>query len=212
MTMGRGALLGACLALPLMAGAAGAAQPDGGRYIYLPPGAMVIVLPGPGVSVMPHQTLAAPADFPVAHMIAEQQSMIRSMMADMDSMMAMPMPDPQQMIRSVMQGMPQVAPGSGIVMTSMSSGNGTCLARWTDRRDPDDARAAAGCTGAGRAAPRQAVDNRLSAASGGDRAAAADLRISSPDPHPRPRFRPGPSDALAPGRLGIRPAARRSTA
>lgn len=126
MTMGRGALLGACLALPLMAGAAGAAQPDGGRYIYLPPGAMVVVLPGPGVSVMPHQTLAAPADFPVAHMIAEQQSMIRSMMADMDSMMAMPMPDPQQMIRSVMQGMPQVAPGSGIVMTSMSSGNGTC--------------------------------------------------------------------------------------
>ena len=51
---------------------------------------------------------------------------MRRMMADMDSLMATPMPDPQQMIRSVMQGMPQAAPGSGIVMTSMSSGNGVC--------------------------------------------------------------------------------------
>ena len=36
---------------------------------------------------------------------------------------------PRQMIRSVMQGMPQAAPGSGMVMTSISSGNGDRAAR-----------------------------------------------------------------------------------
>jgi hypothetical protein len=42
----------------------------------------------------------------------------------MDSLM--PMPDPEQMIRSVVQGLPQVTPGSDMVLTQISSGNGTC--------------------------------------------------------------------------------------
>jgi hypothetical protein len=128
MTMGRGALLGACLALPLVCqvGPAGAAQPEGGRYVYVPAGATVVVLPGPGVAVLPHQTAVAPVDFPVARLIARQEAMMRRMMADMDSLMTTSMPDPERMIRSVMQGMPMGAPGSGVVMTSMSSGNGTC--------------------------------------------------------------------------------------
>ena len=41
--------------------------------------------------------------------------------------MATPMPDPEQMIRSVMDGMPQTVPGSGVVLTQVSSGAGTCI-------------------------------------------------------------------------------------
>jgi hypothetical protein len=128
MTMVRGAVFGACLALPLMlqTGTAGAAQPDGGHYVYVPPGAMVVLLPGPGAVAMPNQGDAVTVDFPAARLIAQQETMMRRMMADMDAMMAMPMPDPRQIIRSVMQGMPQVGPGSGVVITSVSSGNGTC--------------------------------------------------------------------------------------
>jgi hypothetical protein len=115
-----GALLGACLALPLVCqiGTAAAAQPEG-RYVYVPPGATVVVLPAPDAPTMP-------SAFPVARIIAQQDGMIRRLMADMDAMMAMPFPDPQQMIRSVMAGMPQVAPGAGLIMTSVSSGNGSC--------------------------------------------------------------------------------------
>ena len=122
------ALLGACLALPVAAHAdqTMAAQPDGGHYVYVPPGAMVMVLPVPGVVALPNQAMPVPADFPVARMIAEQDSMIRSLMADMDSLMAVNLPDPQQMIRSVMDGMRQPMPGSGTVVTSVSTGNGTC--------------------------------------------------------------------------------------
>ncbi len=152
MTMVRGAVLGAaCLALPLMlqSGTAGAAQPDGGHYVYVPPGAMVVVVPGYGAAAMPNPTEAVPTDFPVARLVAQQESMMRRMMADMDSMMAMPMPDPQQMIRSVMQGMPQVGPGSGVVITSVSSGNGTCSQTVTYGTPGDDGRPVVKVTQAG---------------------------------------------------------------
>jgi hypothetical protein len=113
----RVALFGACLALPLIAqaGTAGAALPDRGRYVYVPPGAEVVILPRAEAVAMPF-----------APVFAQQDSMMRRMIADMDQLMSMPMPDPQQMIRSVMSGMPQVAPRSSVVMTSVSTGNGTC--------------------------------------------------------------------------------------
>ena len=204
MRKGSVALFGACLALPLImgAGAAGAAQPEGGRYVYVPPGAMVVFLPLPGATVSQRQTLAEPVGFPVARMIAEQDAMVRHMMADMDSLMAS-LPDPQQMIRSVMDGMPRAAPGSGVVMTSLSSGNGTCSetityrsAEWrsaagacvahrqcvwrldvdrTGRRDADRAVTAADAARAGCAAARKAVDGRLSAAPDYDPYAATEL-------------------------------------
>ena len=110
----RTALLVATL---LAAGPAGAAQPESGHYVWVPNGATVVMLPA---------TPAMPIDVPVAQMIAQQQAMLHGMFADMDSLLAMPMPDPEQMIRSVMQGMPQAAPGSGVVLTQVSSGNGTC--------------------------------------------------------------------------------------
>jgi hypothetical protein len=113
----RTALFGACMALLSMApaGTAGAAQPDRGHYVYVPPGAAVVIVPG-----------AEAVSMPFAPVFAQQDSMMRRMIADMDQLMSMPMPDPQQMIRSVMSGMPQVAPGSSVVVTSVSTGNGTC--------------------------------------------------------------------------------------
>lgn len=48
------------------------------------------------------------------------------MFAGMDSLLATAMPDPGQMIRSMMQGAPQALPGSGVVVTSISTGSGTC--------------------------------------------------------------------------------------
>lgn len=110
---GRSALLAASL---LVAAPAVAAQPEGGHYVWVPTGATVVLVPSAPVME---------AEFPVARMIAQQEAMMNRMMADMDSLMAT-MPDPQQMIRSVMQGMPQEAPGSGVVVTSISTGSGTC--------------------------------------------------------------------------------------
>ena len=55
MTTLRNTLLGACLALPLLASAGQAqpAPPNGGRMVYVPPGAMVVILP-PGRAPLPH--------------------------------------------------------------------------------------------------------------------------------------------------------------
>src|SRR5215469_11856317 len=113
------ALLTAALALPVAAFAnhAMGAQPDHARYVYVPPGAVAIVVPAAPTT---------PVDFPVARMIARQQTLMQRMMADMDQLLAMPIPDPTQMIRGVMDGMPQAAPGSSVMITSISTGNGTC--------------------------------------------------------------------------------------
>ena len=110
----RSALLAASL---LVTGPAVAAPPDGGRYVWVPTGAAVVLVPA---------APATPVDFPVARMMAQQEIMMRRMLADMDSLMATAIPDPEQTIRSVMQGMPRAAPGSGVVMTSISTGDGTC--------------------------------------------------------------------------------------
>lgn len=109
----RNALLGAGL---LLAGPAMAAA-DSGHYVWVPAGATVVLVPS---------TLTTAVDFPAARMIARQRAMMDRVFADMDQLMAMPMPDPGQMIRSVMQGMPQPMPGAGVVVTSITTGNGTC--------------------------------------------------------------------------------------
>ena len=103
-----------------------AAQPEGGHYVYVPAGATVLVLPGPGATALPNHAVSVPAEFPVARLIAQQDAVMQRMFADMDSLMAMPLPDPQQMIRSVMNGVPAAVLGSGVVMTSMSTGDGVC--------------------------------------------------------------------------------------
>lgn len=110
----RSALLAASLFVTVPAIAA---PPPSGQYIWVPAGDAVVVVP---------KTPARQIDFPVVDIFARQEAMMQRMMADMDTMMAMPMPSPAQMIQSVMQGMPQVAPGSSVVMTSISTGSGTC--------------------------------------------------------------------------------------
>jgi hypothetical protein len=111
----RSALLAASL---LAATPAFAAQPQGGHYVWVPAGASVVLVPN---------AQAQPIDFPVARMIVQQEAMMNRMLADMNSLVArMPLPDPSQMMESVMQGVPQVAPGSSVVVTSISTGNGTC--------------------------------------------------------------------------------------
>lgn len=111
----RGALLAASL---LVATPAFAAQPESGHYVWVPSGTSVVLVPN-----APAQQI----DFPVARMIAQQEAEMRHMMADMGSLMlSVPMPDPSRMIQSVMEGLPRVAPGTGVVVTSISTGNGTC--------------------------------------------------------------------------------------
>jgi hypothetical protein len=128
MKKGQQAILGAILAVPFLgaAGSASAAPPAAGHYVYLPPGATVIVLPEMALPAAPGAFSASPSVFPVAGMIAQQDAMMQQMMADMNAMFAMPMPDPQQLIQAAMRSMPQAGFGAGVFLTSVSSGNGVC--------------------------------------------------------------------------------------
>lgn len=123
----RNALLGACLALPMLA-AAGQAQTieARGRTMTVPPGAVVLILPGPGTAAMPGQAIAAapvaatPAGAPVMQLIAQQQAAMQRMMAQMNAMFPPmpPMPDPAQMFRAAF--------GAGGPMLTFAGGPGVC--------------------------------------------------------------------------------------
>jgi len=112
-----GGLKSALLAGGLLAATPAVAATPNGHYVWVPDGATVVLVPSAPVAAV---------DFPLAGMIARQDSMLRRVFADLDSLMATPMPDPGQVIRSVMQGVPQAMPGSGVVVTSFSTGHGTC--------------------------------------------------------------------------------------
>ena len=110
----RSALLAASL---FVAGPAIAAIPSDGHYVWVPAGDAVVVTPnGPTRQV----------EFPVVDIFARQEAMMQQMMADVDAMMAMPTPGPDQLMQAAMRGMPQVAPGSSVVVTSISIPGGTC--------------------------------------------------------------------------------------
>ena len=110
----RSVLLAASL---FVAGPAIAATPSDGHYVWIPAGDAVVVVPrGPTRSI----------DFPAVDIFARQEAMMQRMMADMDAMMAIPLPNPDQIMQAAMQGMPQVAPGSSVVVTSISIPGGTC--------------------------------------------------------------------------------------
>lgn len=134
----RNTLLGACLALPLTA-AAGHAQTieQDGRVIQVPPGAVVLILPGPGPATASPATAssavapvfaapritAAPAALPMLRLIAQQQADMQRMIADMNAlfppMPMMPaMPDPSQLIRAAF--------GAGGPMLTLAGGPGVC--------------------------------------------------------------------------------------
>jgi hypothetical protein len=122
------AILGTILAVPFLcaAGSASAAPPAADHYVYVPPGATVVVLPAPAMTAMPVAVTEAPMVFPVARMIAQQNAMVQRMIADMNAMFAMPMPDPQELIEAAMRGMSPAGPAIGVFVTSVSSGSGVC--------------------------------------------------------------------------------------
>ena len=110
----RGALLAASL---FVAGPAIAATPSDGHYVWVPAGDAVVVAPkGPTRQI----------DFPVVDIFARQEAMMQRMMADMSAMLATPLPSPDQIMQAAMRGMPQVAPGSSVVVTTISVPGGTC--------------------------------------------------------------------------------------
>jgi hypothetical protein len=98
------ALFGACLALSAVTAGSAMAQPAGGpRVIQVPPGAVVLILGAPGAvpAVSPVVSPAAPDAFPVMRLIAEQQAIVRRMVADRNALLP-PMPDPTQLIQAAM--------------------------------------------------------------------------------------------------------------
>jgi hypothetical protein len=128
----RNALLGACLALPLAAhaGSALAGSSSDTRTITVPPGAVVLILPTADAVAMPSTQSAAvlPAGDPLLRLVAEQNAMMRNMMAEMNAAFAQPMWPTQmdQMIRAAFGTMPANAAGSGVIFTSVSGGPGVC--------------------------------------------------------------------------------------
>ncbi len=138
----RNALLGACLALPLAAygGSAIAGPPSGPQTITVPPGAVVLILPGTAGMTPPAISAARlPAGDPLLRMVAEQNAMMRNMMAQMNAAFAQPtwpftQPWPVQMDRTIQAafgGLPTNVPGAGMVVTSFSGGLGVCSERMT---------------------------------------------------------------------------------
>jgi hypothetical protein len=110
----RSAMLAASL---FVAGPAIAATPSDGRYVWVPAGDAVVVVPkGPTRQI----------DFPVAGMFGRQEAIMQQMMADMDSMMALPLPSPDQIMHAAIRGMPEMSPGFSVVVTSISVPGGTC--------------------------------------------------------------------------------------
>jgi hypothetical protein len=128
MQKGQHAILGAVVAVPFLCAAGGvsATPPTGGHYVYVPPGATVVILPEPAMTATPIGTSAAPTVSPFAPIIAQQNAMMQRMIADVNAMFATPMPDAQQLIRGAMRGLPQAGPGTGVLVTSVSSGNRVC--------------------------------------------------------------------------------------
>jgi hypothetical protein len=117
-------LLGACLALPLLA-VTGQAQPapqNGGRVIYVPPGATLVILPGPGAVAAPNTVNAGASEpMPLMQMIAQQRAAMQHMIANMNAMFP-PLPDPNTMLRAAF--------GAGgpfnVSIMPLAGGHGVC--------------------------------------------------------------------------------------
>ena len=139
----RNALLGACLALPVTAYgvSAIAAPPTGPQTITIPPGAVMLILPTPVGMTPPAATATAlPADDPLLRMVAQQNAMMRNMMAVMNAAFAQPtwpftQPiGPMQLNRTIpatFGGPPTNGPAAGMVFTSFSGGPGVCTEQMT---------------------------------------------------------------------------------
>ncbi len=137
----RNALLGACLALPLAAyaGSALAGPPSGPQTITVPPGAVVLIMPGAAETMTPAAAALRAGD-PLLRMVAEQAALMHRMMAEMHAAFTQPTwPFTQPMwpmpldrtIQAAFGSLPTNAPGAGVVFPSMSGGPGVCSERMT---------------------------------------------------------------------------------
>ncbi len=145
----RKSLLAACLALPVagLLGAVHANARQAERIIRVPPGSVVLVLPGSTARTVT-ETAPVPAfatGFPVLHMIAEQNAIMQRMMAHQMQVMdqlTMSMPNPAQIIHAAMGQLSQhrFAPGTSVVTTMVSNGHGVCRETVTYRMTPHGAR------------------------------------------------------------------------
>jgi len=114
--MKKRSLLGACLALPL----AGLAIPAIGAQ----PGCEAVTAPQPAALQIQAVRMIASANVMFREMAAE----MNAMHAQMAAFMAAPLPSPSQLVQAGFgPGLPiAISPGSGTVISIMSSGNGTC--------------------------------------------------------------------------------------
>lgn len=129
----RHALLGAYLALPLLAASSAmAASPPESRTITVPPGAVVLILPGAATVGAPPFTASAALQSgdPMLRLIAEQDAMMRDMMAQMDAAFAPPMvPAMDRVIQAALHGTTLSDHGVATVFTSMTNSPGVCSER-----------------------------------------------------------------------------------
>lgn len=130
MTNLRGAMIGACLALPL-AGFASPTFAASPRCAQGPTNGVVIEFPGgqQGQPVSAVERVAAERMMTAANaMFREMAVEMNAMQRQMATFMAIPMPSPQQIIQSAQGpgGWVSVAPGTGMVITSVSNGRNSC--------------------------------------------------------------------------------------
>ena len=183
----RNTLLGACLMLPLLA-ATGQTQTieAGGRTINVPPGAVVLIIPGASAAAMPGRPEVAPsANMPIMQLIAQQQAAMQRMMAQMNAMFPMPamtlpaMPGASQLVRAAF--------GAGGPMLTMAGGPGVCSESISIVQHGNGApvitRTAAGACGAPAGGAPHGIDQVRPAAPVAVPHGPAVLEVSNP-PHP----------------------------
>lgn len=125
------AVLGVVASLALAGGAfAQSRTAQRGQVIEVPPGAVVLVLPGGVMRAMP---MAAPMMDTAFPFPVDMMRQMDEMMANAQRVFASPSwANPDQTIEAAMRGMPQAGAGvSGVVITSFSDGHSTCTRRVT---------------------------------------------------------------------------------
>jgi hypothetical protein len=132
-----------------------------GQVIEVPPGAVVLVLPGGVMRAMP---MAAPMMDTAFPFPADMMRQMDEMMANAQRVFASPSwANPDQTIQAAMRGMPQGGAGvSGVVVTSFSDGHSTCTRRVTYMGNGaapkvEVSATGGGCAGAGIPAARPSI-------------------------------------------------------
>ena len=130
------AALGAAASLALLAGAGSALAQNraasGERLIAVPPGAVVLVLPAGAAPMMPAGMFDADFAFPPMPGPGAMTREIQAMMAQAEQAFVAPAwIAPDRTIPAAMEGLPAGPGVSGVFVTSVSDGSGTCTRQVT---------------------------------------------------------------------------------